>query len=134
MVYIMASTQGQSNVGIVQSGYAAFAEGDIETVLGRMADDIEWTEPKGNPAFAGTYHGPEEVLKNVFEPALQDFAEFSLELDRTIDGGDTVVVLGSFHVTTEAGKTFESPFAHVWDLEDGQLTKLTNYTDTALWE
>jgi ketosteroid isomerase-like protein len=127
----MASTQ-RSNVETVQTVYEGFNAGDLESVLATMADDIEWVEPLGF-VFGGTYHGPNAVRENVFVPAMEEFETFRVEPDRFIDGGDTVVALGTFYATTESGEEVESPFAHVNELHDGHITRFVNYTDTALW-
>ncbi|WP_458185192.1 nuclear transport factor 2 family protein [Haladaptatus sp. NG-WS-4] len=123
----------QSNVEIVQSLYESFNEGDIESALATMGDGVEWIEPEGF-VFDGTYHSPDEVLENVFMPAKEEFETFRVEPDRFIDGGDTVVALGTFSATNEAGELIESPFAHVNDLHEGHITRFANYTDTALWQ
>lgn len=129
----MASAQRQTNVEILKSGYEDFEKGDVEAVLARMADDIEWIEPEGMP-FRGTYRSPAAVRENVFEPALEGFETFAVEPDRFVDGGSTVVALGAFRATTEDGERIDSPFAHVWELEDGRIVRFQNYTDTALWQ
>lgn len=128
----MASTQRQTNVEIVRDTYEAFDGGDIETAMAPMAEDVEWTEPAGS-AYGGTYHGPTEVLENVFDPCMQEFDPFSVDPERFVDGGNTVVAIGAFHATTRENERIESPFAHVWELEDGEVVRFTNYTDTALW-
>ncbi|MCO8244161.1 MULTISPECIES: nuclear transport factor 2 family protein [unclassified Haladaptatus] len=128
----MTSTR-QSNVETVQQVYDGFNEGDLDSVLATMADDIEWVEPEGSH-FSGVYHGPDTIRTNVFEPARDDFEAFDVEPDRFVDAGDTVVALGAFHATTNAGERFESPFAHVHELQDGNITRFENYTDTALWQ
>ena len=130
----MAGATAESNVRIVRDGYAAFNDGDIDAVLGAMADDIEWTEPEGT-SYSGTYRSPEAVLENVFGPTMEDFEEFRVDADRFIDGGDTVVVLGSFRGKgRKSGERFDIPFAHVYELEDGRMTRLVNYTNTLLWQ
>lgn len=128
----MASAR-ESNVEIVQTVYESFNDGDIDSALTTMADDIEWVEPDGF-VFGGIYHSPDEVLENVFMPAKEEFEMFRVEPNRFIDGGDTVVTLGTFRATNEAGEVVESPFAHVNDLRDGRITHFENYTDTALWQ
>jgi hypothetical protein len=128
----MASTT-QTNVETVQQVYESYNEGDIESVLALMADDVEWTEPEGS-VFGGTYHRPTAVLENVFEPSMNEFEAFSVTSDEFIDAGETVVVRGTFHATTKSGQHIESPFAHVVSLQDGHITKFENYTDTALWQ
>lgn len=127
------TAEQQSNVEIAQTVYESFNEGDIDTILVLMADDIEWIEPEGF-VFGGTYHSPDAVVENVFEPAMEEFETFSVEPDRFIDGGELIVTLGTFRTTTEAGKQIESPFAHVYEMHDGRITRFVNYTDTALWQ
>ncbi|WP_306058946.1 nuclear transport factor 2 family protein [Natronococcus wangiae] len=122
----------QTNIETVQRVYDEFNEGNIDSVLATMADDIEWSEPEGF-VFGGTYRSPAAVLENVFEPARGEFKAFKVEPDRFVDGGDTVVALGTFRATTEAGEQIESPFAHVFDLSDGRIARFANHTDTALW-
>ena len=73
------------------------------------------------------------MRENVFEEAMEEFEMLQVEPERFIDGGDTVVVEGTFHCTTHAGERIESPFAHVTKLRDGAITGFVNYTDTALW-
>lgn len=132
MVKNMASTQ-HPNVALVQSVYDAFRDQDIDAALAPMADDIEWTEPAGS-VFGGTYHSPATVREHIFEPCLQEFEAFTVEPDRFIDAEDTVVALGAFGATTPEGERIDSPFAHVWELADGEVVRFTNYTDTALWQ
>lgn len=129
----MASAQRQTNVEIVRGLYAAYNDQDLETAMAAMADDIEWIEPEGF-VFSGTQHGTTAVLKNVFEPSMQAFDSFVVEPERFIDGGDTVVALGMFRATTHEGELIESPFAHVNELNNGEIVRFTNYTDTALWQ
>lgn len=128
----MASAQRQTNVEIVTGLYEAFNRGDIDTVLTKMADDIEWTEPEGS-IFGGTYHSPEAVRTKVFDVCNREFHPFTVEPDRFIDAGDTVVALGTFYATTGDGKRIESPFSHVWELDGNKIVRMANYTDTALW-
>jgi len=128
----MAATT-QSNVETVEKVYRGYNEGDIDSVLALMTDDVEWVEPEGF-VFGGTHHGPEAVLEHVFEPSMAKYESFSVEPERYVDCGDTVVALGTFHATTEAGESIESPFAHLNEVHDGHVTRFVNYTDTALWQ
>ena len=96
-----------------------------------LADDITWIELEVDPT-AGTHHGPNEVLENVFGAIPDTLNHFEVTPDRFIDSGDTVVVEGKFMITTESGKDYESPFAHGCDFRDGKLQQFTNYTDTVV--
>lgn len=123
----------QSNVETAQRLYEGYNDGDIESVLAMMAEDVEWVEPAGF-VFGGTYRGPTAVLENVFEPSMGKFETFAVEPDRYIDGGDTVVVVGTFHATTKADERVESPFVQLVEIHDGQITRFENFTDTVLWQ
>lgn len=128
----MATKQSQ-NVESVEQMYAAFNRGDIEEVLTWWTDDITWNEPDGDPA-AGTHHGPDEIVENVFGTIPDSLDRFEAVPGRFIESGDTVVVEGNFMITTEAGRDYEIPFAHVCELQGGKLQQFTNYTDTVVFQ
>ncbi|QZP36477.1 nuclear transport factor 2 family protein [Halobaculum magnesiiphilum] len=130
----MASTAARTNLEIVQEMYSAFNDGDVETVLGHMDPDIEWTEPEGS-RYAGTYRGPDAITEHVFAPVMEDMEPFAAVPERYVDGGDTIVVLGTDRGTVRSsGESLEAPFAHVCDFRDGRLVKFVDYTDTAAWQ
>lgn len=112
--------------------YEAFATGDIPTVLGIFADDIEWTEALGGP-YGGVFVGPEAVLTNVFMHLGGAWDGFAAVPSQFVTEGDTVVALGEYSGTYKAtGKSFSAPFAHVWTFENGKATRFEQYTDTAI--
>ncbi|MFC7097242.1 nuclear transport factor 2 family protein [Halobaculum marinum] len=130
----MASTAARTNETVIREAYAAFNEGDMETVFSIMSPDVEWVEPQGS-RFSGTHRGADSVMEEVFAPVAAEMAEFVVEVDRVIDAGDTVVVLGTDRGTVrDSGETVAAPFAHVIELRDGQITRCSNYTDTHAWE
>ena len=112
--------------------YEAFAKGDVPTVLGMMTSDISWTEAEGFP-YAGTSIGPDAVLQNVFMKLATEWEGFSAIPAEYIADGDKVVALGEYSGTYLAtGKSFKSPFAHVYSFRDGKLANFFQYTDTVL--
>jgi hypothetical protein len=128
----MSSTAKQSNLDIVKGAYDAFARGTIDEVTAVMAEDIEWVEAEGGPN-GGVYHGPEEVVENVFVPLGTEWEGFTVDVERYVADGDTVVALGTYSGSyAETGKGFEAAFAHAIDLEDGMIVRFQQYTDTAL--
>lgn len=125
-------SQQQSTLDIVKGAYDAFRRGAIDEVTAIMADDIEWVEAEGGP-YGGVYNGPDAVVEGVFQPLGGKWEEFVVEPERFVDGGDTVVAMGTYRGTyAETGKHFEAPFAHAWDLEDGTVVRFQQYVDTAL--
>jgi ketosteroid isomerase-like protein len=121
-----------SNLETVREIYNAFAEGDIDTVVSAFADDVTWVEAEGGP-YGGSYNGPKQVVENVFGPINEEWDEFRVEPDRFIAEGDTVVATGTYSGTyAETGEQFEAPFAHIWDLTDGQVVHFHQHIDTVL--
>jgi uncharacterized protein len=122
-----------SPVEIARSGYEAFARGDIPGVLAVMDPGVVWYEAESLP-YGGVYHGPEEVLENIFSAIGRDWVDYAAEPRRFIGGGDHVVVLGEYRgVHRESGGRLVAPFAHIWKFRDGRLVEFHQFTDTALW-
>lgn len=129
----MSQATATGNVELLKEGYRAFNDSDIESVMAIMSEDIEWTEPEGLP-FSGTHRGPETIVENVFTAVMEQFEDLNLEVDRFVADGDTVVVLGTARGRgRETGKDLDNPFAHVYDIEDGQITRFVQHTNTYLW-
>jgi ketosteroid isomerase-like protein len=55
------------NVQIISDAYAAFAAGDVPSVLSMMSSDIVWNEAENFPYADGNpYIGPDAVVQGVF--------------------------------------------------------------------
>jgi len=113
--------------------YNAFAEGDVPTVLGAMAPDIEWNEAEGF-MYGGKYTGPNAILENVFLNFATEWEGFSVVHDKIVDGSDdNVVSLGTYSGKyLKTGKSMSVPFAHAWEFRDGKIVKMRQYLDTAV--
>jgi len=117
-----------SNVETIARAHAAFARGDVDGILGQLEPNVEWRIPESLP-YGGTYRAPAGVA--AFYAALkQHWGRYELVLERLIDAGPTVISLGRF-VGRGRGGTFDSPFALVWELVDGRVVRMQQYTDTA---
>jgi len=121
-----------SNLDSVRGVYDAFARGDISSVLGFLSPGVEWTEAEGFP-YGGTYTGPQAVLEGVFMRLGTEWEGFAAVPDELIDGGDAVVVLGTYSGKYKAtGKSFQANFAHVWKVREGKAVRFVQYVDTLL--
>ena len=120
-----------SNEEIIRAHYAASDRGDLEGMLAPLAPDPRWTEMAGFP-YAGTYVGPDEVRRGVFERIAADWDGYTAAITELVDGGDTIVGLGTYSGTHKAsGRSFEARVAHVWRLRDGRVVAFEQFTDTA---
>lgn len=117
---------------VVKAHYDANDRGDMDGMLAVLADDAEWTEMAGFPC-AGTYVGPDEIFRNVFARLADEWDGYTAKITELIDGGDTVVGLGSYSGThKQTGKSFEARVAHVWRVSGDKVVKFEQFTDTLL--
>lgn len=121
-----------SNADIIRAHYAASDRGDLAGMVADFADDVSWTEAAGFP-LAGTYTGPQGVIDNVFTRLGEDWDGYTVAIDDVVDGGDTVVGIGTYSGTHRStGKFFAARVAHVWRLEGGKVVAFEQFTDTLL--
>ena len=120
------------SIDLARAAYAAFAIGDVPTVLAALAPDIRWTEAEGGP-YGGVYVGPDAVLENVFMKIGTQWDGFAAVPHEFVASGATLVALGEYSGTFKAtGKSFRAPFAHVWKFRDDRAVSFHQYTDTAV--
>ncbi len=121
----------QENTQLVQKVYDSFNAGDIEGVLGTLADDIEWVLPDiPQVPFSGARRGRDSVA--AFFSIMGDHQEpKSFDVHGIIAQGVRAVAFGHYvwHVKS-TDRDFEGDFAHIWTVEGGKLTRVQEYTDT----
>ena len=119
----------------VKQLYDAFATGDVATVLGAFDPAIEWREAEGyRYSDRNPYRGPQAIAEGVFQRLVTELNDFRIAVLNMIESGDTVVVEGRYTATVkETGTPIDAQFAHVWELENGRVTRFQQYTDTDQW-
>ena len=119
-----------TNKDIVEGVYASFVQGDVPSVLGAMADDIQWTEADGFP-LAGTYVGPQAVLEGVFMRLGEIGDDYAVVPEQFVADGDTVVVLGHYAWKHKSsGEPAVVKMAHVLTLDGGKVVTFQQHVDT----
>jgi ketosteroid isomerase-like protein len=127
------SQSATDNIEFIKGMYAAFARGDVPTVLGAMDEKIEWNEAEGNPYNPGhPFVGPSQIAEGVFVRVMNDIEGFEIHPERFIGQDSTVVMLGRYrgvkaHAT---GKPLDAQAVHVWELRDGKVVNFQQYVDT----
>ena len=121
----------QANISLLKQAYAAYDKGDIQTLLGLLAQDIEWELPEveGIP-FTGKRHGVDQVAQ--FFRTLADCQEpREFKPDQFIAQGDQVVVLGHATFAVKAtGAEFSGDWCHVFRVAGGKIASFKEYDDT----
>jgi ketosteroid isomerase-like protein len=122
----------QNNVQVVQEAYAAFQRGDIQGILDRCADDVDW-QTYGPETIRETKprHGTQEV-QQFFGEVDADWDFTSFEPGQFIAQGDHVICLGRYAGTSKAtGRSFTCEWAMHFVMQNGKVTRFREYTDTA---
>ena len=125
--------QEAQNTKVVQDAYAAFAKGDMPALIAQFADDIVWNAVYGAESHvptSGERRGKAAVAEFFKQVAANvNFSRF--EPKQFIATGDTVVALGHYTATTPVGKGFDSDFAMVFTLRNGQVTRFQEFCNSA---
>ena len=122
-------------VQAIQAVYAALADGDLPTALGRLGDSVIWHEAPGMP-YEGPapYRGAQDVAEHVLGPITADVGQLTLTNREVIGLGATVACLGAYTGTARrSGRRLDLPYLHVWTVADGRIAEFRQYTDTAAY-
>jgi uncharacterized protein len=121
------------NTDVLQRGYDAFGQGDLETIRSIWSDDIEWHGPDYEPLpQSGRLQGPDAIFE-MFGDLFERWDGLSVVPDEFVEDGDTVVALGHLEGRAkESGEQVKVPFAHVWRLSDGKVERAQILEDTAV--
>ena len=120
------------NADVLQRGYEAFGNGDLDGAMQDFADDIRWEGPnaEGLPD-SGTHNGKDQVAQ-MFQRVVETYGQdVNVTPDEFHEDGDTVIVLGHLEASPN-GNRFKVPYAHVWRFEGGKASRMQALFDTAV--
>lgn len=117
----------RSAVGTVLSVYDALARKDVAAITQLTAPEIEIRQSTELP-WGGIYHGAAEAM--AFFGKVTSFLDSRVTVERLLDAGDTIAVVGRTLGTVRATTTpFDVPLVHVWEVSDGRIARLTVVLD-----
>lgn len=120
-----------NNVKIVQQCYADFDQGNIESILNALSDEVVWNDP-GYPdiPYAGKLKGKAQVWE--FFRKMDEMTVYtSFEPRSYIAQGEQVVALGFLSGYARASrKLFESDWAMWWTIKGDKVTHFQAFVDT----
>ena len=112
---------------LVKQAYGAFEQGDIPGVLEVMSDDVQWNVADVLPQ-GGSANGKEEV-GGFFQRLGELYEDLGLDIHDLIDGDNSVAGVGVGKGKLREGGDIEYGFVHVFDVEDGKVTRFREYAD-----
>ena len=120
------------NKAVLVAVFGETAKGTGRPFIETLADDVRWTII-GSTAWSKTYVGKRSVIDDLLRPLGRQLGGASIiRAHHFVAEGDDVVVQATGHNATTAGKAYENAYCWVIRMRDGQMSELTEYTDTQL--
>jgi ketosteroid isomerase-like protein len=120
----------QENVEDYRRSADAWTRGDRDEWLSTVTPEWEFRASGIFPGVAGVYRGATGA-RDLWNDMRGPWEDFSIQVERTEDLGDTVVALITFAVTGRDGIETSRRWAHVVTYRDGRQTVTDNYES---WE
>lgn len=120
------------NLELIRRTYEGSSEDNGHHLMEALSSDVEWTEAEGFP-YAGTYVGIDALMKGVFQRLATEWTDYRADVHTYLADGDRVAAFGIYSGTYNAtGKSMTAPFAHLYEIRDGKIVRMTQYVDTVL--
>jgi ketosteroid isomerase-like protein len=125
----------EQNVGTIKQMYEAFGRGDVETILGLLTDDVDWSTDAAieSAPWYGPRHGKDGV-RSFFEgiASAGPVTEFTPLSYASNDEGDVMVFIRYGFTATATGRDARMHLHHYWKFRDGKVCYVRSSEDTAL--
>jgi ketosteroid isomerase-like protein len=128
-----------NNLQTVQEIYEAFGRGDVQAIVDRMADDVQWERwETGNAAqdadvpYMRPRTGPDGVT-GFFAEIAEDFEMNSFSPHTFLQGDGHVAAVIELELTVSGtGKRLRDEEIHLWGFDaDGKVSSFRHFLDTA---
>ena len=121
-----------SHLDLIRRTYEGSSEENGRNLLAVLHPDVEWTEAEGFP-YAGTYVGVDALMAGVFARLASEWIGYRAEVHTYLADGDRVAAFGVYSGTYKAtGKSMRAAFAHLYEIQDGKIRRMTQYVDTVM--
>ena len=123
----------QEDLELAKRGYAAFRDGDMETVKDTLHDDITWVVG-GNNRLSGTYEGIDEVFGLFAKVAEATQGTLRQDIHDMLESDDHIVTLLNVSASNDE-MSVETHQVHVGHIENGKLKSMWIMSDDqAAWD
>ncbi|NEW97390.1 nuclear transport factor 2 family protein [Rhodopseudomonas sp. BR0G17] len=121
-----------SHLDLIRRTYEGSSEENGHNLLAVLHPDVEWTEAEGFP-YAGTYVGVDALMAGVFARLASEWIGYRAEVHTYLADGDRVAAFGVYSGTYKTtGKSMRAAFAHLYEIQDGKIRRMTQYVDTVM--
>ena len=125
----------EQNIATVKAMYDALGRGDIDAILERVTDDVDWSTDAAieSAPWYGPRHGKNEV-RSFFGAIGQTgpITQFEPLSFTSNEDGDVMVFIRYAFTVTATGKSGEMNLHHYWRFREGKACFVRSSEDTAL--
>jgi len=124
----------EKELAAVQTIYAAFGAGDVDTIVALCAEDVDWAAESSlmEAPWHGGHKGQCEVPR--FFKAISESIEvtdFTPLAFATNDDGDVMAVINFAFTVPATGKSSNMEIHHHWKFVNGKVVRYRGSEDTA---
>ena len=124
----------EANKTLIRQVFTDSANRSGTTFIDHLADDAVWIQT-GQCSWSGKFTGREAILNGLLGHLRTLLADRPRTLAfNFIAEGDFVVVEAKGDNVTKSGVRYHNDYCMVWKVEDGRITQIKEYCDTALVE
>lgn len=117
------------NKDVVAELYGCFQKKKVECLQRYCSPSIIWQQNSGFPG-EGTYQGATVVIDKVFKAFNNEWRYWSFKIERIIDTGEDIVVLGHFSgYLRDDNAKFRIAASHIYTFEAGKVVKFQQFTN-----
>jgi ketosteroid isomerase-like protein len=115
------------NAELFKRGYAAFQQGDLDTVRSLFDADIVW-HVQGHNHLSGDHAGVDNVLELFGRNFAETDGTFKVEVHDIVANDDHAVALATVS-GQKGGKTLNDRYAHAVHIANGKVTESWIFTE-----
>jgi ketosteroid isomerase-like protein len=117
---------------VVEELYRCIRQQNFECFKQLCSPSIIWQKNSGFPE-EGTNQSPIAVLNKVYKARNYEWKYWYFVIDRILDAGDDIVVLGYFNGSDrENNERFELAASHIYSFSEGKIVKFQQFIDDSV--
>ena len=127
-----ARAMSQENLDVVRKSYAAWREGNVDSLLGVCDPEVELLTSGSFPDLAPVYHG-HRGLREFWEAMRAPWDWIHLEVKRIVEGEDCAALVVAFRARgKDSGVITHMEQGHAMRFRDGRATMVSTHTSFEL--
>jgi uncharacterized protein len=121
------------NIETVQAIYEAFGAGDVDTIMGFVADDVDWSAEAEGTAAPWYGRRTKAEIPAFFQAIAENLEVTDFEvLSIAANDTDVMAVIRFGETVKPTGKSGSMTLHHWWRFRDGKVVLYRGTEDTAL--